>query len=100
MGGLLLRELHELWRHRRQEHLAQIANNLLGERFRVIAALHRCRHLGEHVGGIAGNQRFDHIFGSHARVGLATAGCNQLECRQCVTCRTTTIGYHLADGFV
>ena len=49
---MLIGELHQLWRHRRQEHLTQETHELLRERFRVVSTLHRSPHLREHGGRI------------------------------------------------
>ena len=62
--------------------------------------MHCHGNFGEHLGCISIDECFNHLFGSHARVSLAAASRDQLECRQGVACRAATFGDYLVDRFV
>jgi hypothetical protein len=53
--------MHELGRHQRQETVAQVTDDVLGEGARVAALLHRVGDGGQDAAGVGLDQRLDEL---------------------------------------
>ena len=91
---LARRQLHQLGRHQRQEPVAQVAHQLLGDGARVVPGIDEGGHRRERLAGIVGDQRLDELIEAQVLTDVAARTGDQLERRQGVTRRARP----LADG--
>ena len=96
----LVGELHQFGGHQRQEAVAQVSNNVLGEHAWIAALLHGECQGGESHTGVMGDECFDELVVRQCVGHLATAGSNELERRQRVTRGAPALGKHSLEGIV
>ncbi len=87
------RQLHELGGHQRQEAVAQVPDEILGERARVATLLHAEGHGREHPGGISGLECRDELVDRRAVIDDSTGCGDQLERRQGVAGRSAALAH-------
>ena len=87
----VLGEQHQLGRHQREEPVAEVADQLLGERARVAAEADRVGHGGEHAARIVVDHRLDELVEVDHVGDVAAGGGHQLERRQRVARRTAAL---------
>ena len=88
------RKLHQLGCHQRQEAVAEVADDLLGQRPRVAALLHGMGNDGERPARIVLDERLDELVERRGLGRLATAGGDQLERRDGVARRAAALAQH------
>ena len=94
LGRTLHRQLHELGRHQRQEAVAQVAHDVVGERARIAALLHGERDHRQGAAGVVLDERFDELVERCRLERHATACRHQLQRRHRVASRTATLTEH------
>ena len=77
--GTLYGQLHQLGRHQREEAVAQVADDVVGERARVAALLHGHRNNSQRAPGVVLDERFDELVEWGDVERLAPAGRNQFQ---------------------
>jgi hypothetical protein len=85
------REHHELGRHQRQERVAEVPDDLLGDGARVAAEVDRVGHRGERPARIALDHRDDELVEVDDVAHVAAGGRQQLERRQRVARRPAAL---------
>ena len=88
------RKLHELGRHQRQEAIAEVTNDLFGQRARVAALQHGVGDDGECSAGVVLDERLDELVERCGLGRFATAGGDELERGDGVAGRTATLAQH------
>ena len=87
-------QLDELGRHQRQEAVAQVADDLFGQRPRVAALQHGMGDHGERPAGVVFDERLDELVERRGLGVVAAAGGDQLERRDRVARRAATLAQH------
>ena len=104
LGGelvdLVLGQLHQLGRHQRQEPVAQVADQRLGEGAGLVPGVDRGRHGGEGAAGIVLDEGLDELLERKRLAGLGPGAGDQLERRQRVAGRAAALLERGIDGFV
>ena len=96
----VLGELHQLGSHQREEPVAEVADQLLGERAGIAAEADRVGHGGEHAPRIVVDHRLDELVEVDHVGDVAARGRHQLERRQRVAGRTAALREDGVDGGV
>ncbi len=76
------REHHQLGRHQRQEAVAEVAHERLGQRPGLVAGVDGVGHRREGVAGVVGDQRLDELVERQRVAGVAAGVGDQLQRRQ------------------
>ena len=96
------RQLHQLGRHERQEAVAQVTDDVVGERARVAPLLHRVGDDRERTTGIVLDERLDELVERGGEQRLAAARGDQLERRHALAKLAQVVlaaQRHLGGGF-
>ena len=96
----LVGQLHELGRHQREEPVAQVPDERLGDRARVVPALTAWAIAVEGPARIVLDQRLDELVERQLVAGVAAGVGDQLERRQRVAGRAGALGDGGVDGGV
>ena len=91
-------QLHELGRHQRQEPVAEVAHEGLGQRPRLVAGVDGVGQRGEGVAGVVLDQRLDELVERQGVTGVAAGVGDQLERRQGIARRPGALGDGRVDG--
>ncbi len=91
LGGALHRKLHQFRRHQRQEAVAQVADDVVGEGARIATLLRRMGHHGEGPTWVVLDEILDELVEGNRFEGDAPAGRHQFERRHRVARRASTL---------
>ena len=97
-GGLLIGQRHQLGRHQRQEAVAQVPHDVLGEARGIAALLHGERDGGERTTRIELDQRLDELVVLDDVEVVAARRRRQLERAEGVAGRPATLFERAEDG--
>jgi hypothetical protein len=93
-GSALRGQLDQLGGHQRQEAVAQVAHDVVGERARVAPLLHRQRHDRERAARVVLDERLDELVERRGLQRLATTAGHQLERGHGVARGAATLAQH------
>ncbi len=91
-------QLHEVGRHQAEEAVAQVLDEALGDRPRVVADVDEPGHRRQRPAGIVVDERLDEVVERQLLAELAAGVGDQLERRQRVARRAGTLGDGGVDG--
>ena len=95
---LRLGQRHQFGCHQRQEAVAQVANDVLGEPARIAALLHGERDTGERAARVEVDERLDELVVLDDVGVVATRRCRELERAEGVACRAAALLEGAEDG--
>ena len=90
----LHRQLHQLGCHQRKEAVAEMADDVVGERARVAALLHRQGNDCERATSVVLDERLDELVERRDVQRLAATGGHQLQCGHGVARRATALAQY------